>query len=222
MTLAKFKKSLKFSSVIIFLTVYGLGFYLLGKNSSLVNVLKVQGAKTESKIQSPVQSPLPFADTQTATITASSVKLCANTVYAFEVSYPKDWFTSYNLEDQKCTFFAPYSFVVPQDTTNFIAPISIQVLNPQDFLGTVKYFQNPNDFRNVLSTQNVEIAGKSTEKIELTSTGQGSPRGFVQTVYLVYDDLKPMVISYQQTEEGEDIAKNKESLEEVVSTMKFF
>src|SRR3990167_133576 len=134
MTLSKLKGTLKSSVVVLFLTVYGLGFFLLGKNSSLVDNIKVKGAKSQNQLDSPVDSPVPFADTQSATITASFVKLCANTVYGFEVSYPKDWFTTYNTEDQKCTYFAPYSFVVPFDTANFLVPIKIEVLNPADWL----------------------------------------------------------------------------------------
>ena len=223
MTLSKLKGTLKSSVVVLFLTVYGLGFFLLGKNSSLVDNIKVKGAKSQNQLDSPVDSPVPFADTQSATITASFVKLCANTVYGFEVSYPKDWFTTYNTEDQKCTYFAPYSFVVPFDTANFLVPIKIEVLNPADWLGNVRFYENPNDFQNVISAQNIEINGKSVKKIQLTATGEGQiKKGLVNTTYLIFDDKNPTVISYQQTDEKEDTQTARKVLEEVVSTIRYF
>ena len=195
----------------------------MGKNSSLVDNIKVKGAKSQNQLDSPVDSPVPFADTQSATITASFVKLCANTVYGFEVSYPKDWFTTYNTEDQKCTYFAPYSFVVPFDTANFLVPIKIEVLNPADWLGNVRFYENPNDFQNVISAQNIEINGKSVKKIQLTATGEGQiKKGLVNTTYLIFDDKNPTVISYQQTDEKEDTQTARKVLEEVVSTIRYF
>jgi hypothetical protein len=210
--------------VIIFLTVYGLGFYHLGKNSSLVNILKVKGAFTEkSTIETPLDSPVPFADTQTSTITASFVKLCPNTVFGFEVSYPKDWFTTYNTEDQKCTFFAPYSFIVPYETSNFLAPIRLEIIGAADWLGNVRFYENPNDFQNIVSSENIEINGKGVKKIEATSTGQGSiERGFAKTTYLVFHEQNPIVVTYQQLEKNENVEANKKVVEEIVSSLRYF
>jgi len=209
--------------VVIFLTVYGLGFYQLGKNSSLVNILRVKGASAQKTIDTPLDSPVPFADTQSSTITASFVKLCANTAFGFEVSYPKDWFTTYNTEDQKCTFFAPYSFIVPYETSNFLIPIRIEILKPEDWLGNVKFYENPNDFQNIQSTENIEINGKSVKKIGSTSTSQGPiERGFSKTTYLMPDVQKPVVVIYQQLEKNENVEANKKVIEEIVGSLRYF
>lgn len=223
MSLKDFKKNLKFTVVIIFLFVYGLGFYLIGKNSSLVNILKVQGVKSQKAQESPIDVPVPFADTQSGTVTPKSVKLCANTQQGFQLNYPQDWFTTYNTPDQKCIFFAPYSFVVPADTTSFPIPIKIEVLKPTEWLPTVSFYENPNDFHNFVTEQNIALGGKAVKKIELTSTGtQGSPRGSIITVYLVFDDKNPLAISYTQLKENENVEENQKILEEMVSSVQYF
>lgn len=223
MTLVDFKRSLKFILVIIFLMGYGLGFYLLGRNSNLAKTLSVKGVATDQTLASPLESPVPFADTQSATITSSYVKLCANTVHGFELSYPKDWFTTYNTEQEKCNFFAPYSFIVPYDTTNFLIPIRLEVIKPEDWLGNVKFYENPNDFHNVISAENIEVDGKSVKLIELTATAQDAQRrGFVKTVYLIFDSEYPIVLTYQQTDANENIETAKKVLEEMVSSIRYF
>lgn len=223
MTLANFKKNLKLVFAVIFLAFYGLGFFLLGKNSSFVSTLKVKGAATQNTIESPLESPVPFADTQSSTITASYVKLCANTVYGFELSYPKDWFTTYNTDGEKCTFFAPYSFVVPYETASFIVPIRLEVLKPEDWLSSIKFYENPNDFQNVITSQTVEIGGKSAKMIEATATGQGQiKRGFAKTTYMIFDGEAPIVATYTQIEENENVEANKKVLEEIVTSIRYF
>lgn len=223
MTLASFKKNLKLTLAIVFLTVYGLGFYLLGKSSNIVDVLKVKGTSERNVIESPLESPVPFADTQTSTITASYVKLCANTVHGFELSYPKDWFTTYNTDQEKCNFFAPYSFIIPQETSNFVVPIRLEIIKPEDWLGSVKFYETPNDFQNITSSQTVEIDGKSVKLIEATSTGQDqTSRGYAKTTYMIFDGANPIVIHYVQTQENENVAESKKVLEEMVSSIRYF
>lgn len=202
---------------------YGTGFYLLGKNSNLVANLKVKGATTNKTLESPLESPVPFADTQSSTITASYVKLCANTVYGFELSYPKDWFTTYNTDSEKCTFFAPYSFVVPYETASFIVPIRLEVLKPEEWLTNIKFYENPNDFQNIITSQTVEIGGKSAKLIEATATGQGQiKRGFAKTTYMIFDGAVPIVTTYTQIEESENVEANKKVLEEITTSVKYF
>lgn len=209
--------------MIIFFVVYGLGFYLLGKNSSLVNDFAVKGEKTQILPESPINSQQSYSDTQVATITPSYVKLCANTVHSFQFSYPKDWYTTYNTEDQKCTFFAPYSFTLPYETSNFAIPIKIEVLNPADWQTTLSYWENPNDLHNVISSQDLQIDGKPVKKIELTSTGaDDKKRGFVETAYLIFDDKTPLVITYQQLDENEKTEDAKKVLEQIASSTKYF
>ncbi|MCR4324400.1 MAG: hypothetical protein NUV69_01800 [Candidatus Curtissbacteria bacterium] len=225
MTLAQFKKRSKTLGIFAFLIIYGAGFYQLGKSSSLVNFIKVKGVSTKqtSSFSTPIESPAPYADTQSAKILSSFVKLCANTVYGFEISYPKDWFTTYNTEDQKCNFYAPYSFVVPQDLTNFTSPIRIEVVNPEEWQTTSKFHENPNDFYNVTGQEDLEVGGRIVKKIEATATGKGqAARGYARTTYLIFDPLKPMIVSYSQTVEAENVKVNKKIIEDVVSTVNFF
>jgi len=223
MTLAKLKSSLRASLTITFLVVYALGFYLLGKNSSLVPRFSVKGTSTQQTIETPLESPIPAADTQSATITSSFVKLCANTVYGFELSYPKDWFTTYNNEQERCNFFAPYSFVVPYETANFLIPIRLEVIKPEDWPGNVKFHENPNDFYNVVSSQNVEVEDRSAKRVEAVSTGNSSiPRGFIKITYLIFDAQNPMIITYQQTGDKENIEALKDVLSQTVSSIRYF
>lgn len=223
MTLARFKKQLKISALIAFFAIYGATFYLLGKSNSITEIIKVKGASTKQVLDTPVESPVPYSDTQSAKVSSSFVKLCSNTVYGIEISYPKDWFTTYNSEEEKCTFFAPYSFVVPYETSTFLVPIKVKIINPAQWVDTVKYYENPNDYFNVNSSENLEINGKSVKKIELTSTGGGLvERGFKNTTYLIFDQRIPTIISYQQLEKDEDVKKSKEVLDEIVNSAKYF
>ena len=229
MTLSSFKKNSKFSILISALIIYGAGFYLLGSTNflqklrSLQDLIKVKGASTKFNLNKPIDSPIPFADSQSTSIISSYIKHCSNTKLGFEVSYPKDWFTTYNTEEEKCTYFAPYSFTVPQDTSSFTVPVKIEVNQPQDFLGMQKFYENPNDFQSIISTQNVEINGRAVEKIKATTTGGGLlPRGFTKTSYLYPDPKLPMVFTYEQQDAKEDIAQMEKVLEEMVRSLSYF
>lgn len=224
MSLARLKLSLKLLILSIFLALFATAFFWLGKSSNNTDETDIKGTATINQtFDSPIESPIPAADTQTATITASSVKLCANTVFSFELSYPKEWFTTYNIENERCQFFAPYSFILPYETSNFLIPIRLEVTKPEDWLGNVKFHENPNDFQNVVTSQTLEIDGKSAKKIEATSTGQDSiPRSFVKITYLIFNAEFPIIVRYQQIEAEEDVEANKKVLEEIVTSIRFF
>lgn len=223
MTLKEFKKSLKLSSVIIFLVAYGVGTYSIGKSANITSILKVSGVSTQKPIEAPVESPVPYTDTQSSKVMASFVKLCSNTLYGFEVSYKKDWITTYNTEADKCMYFAPYSFVLPYETSSFLIPIKIEIVNPDDWAGTVKFNENPNDFYNIISTEDVEIGGRTVKKIESKSTGAGQvSRNFVKTTYLIENEKLPIVLTYQQLEEKEDVADTKSTVEDMVASLNYF
>lgn len=223
MTLAHFKKNIKFAVIATFMVVYAASFYFLGKGSDKVDLNKVKGVSAQKVIKSPVETPIPYADTQTSTITSSYVKLCANTVYSFEVTYPKDWFTTYGRDDQKCIYFAPYSFVIPGDTANFTTTIKVTVVNENEWLGTTKFFENPNDFQNVLSSRNLEVNGRSVRKIEAETTGSNQEeKGLAKVSYLISDNEKPTVISYQQATKDEDVLANTKILEDIVNSFRYF
>lgn len=223
MSLGDFKKNIKFAASALFMLVYAAGFYIFGQNSTKIDLSKVKGVSTEKVIKSPVETPVPFADSQTASITSSYVKLCANTIYSFEVAYPKDWFSTYSSDDQKCSYFAPYSFVIPGDTSNFTTTIRVIVTSKDEWLGMTKFYENPNDFQNVISVKNIEVNGKSVRKIEAETTGatQGE-KGLVKISYLIFDSEKPIVITYQQSAKDEDSSANTKILEDMVNSFRYF
>ncbi len=225
MTLSTFKERLKAFTVIVFLGLWGLGFFFAGKFLTGENLSKIKGTSINESggIEKPIESPIPFSDTQTGSVISSFVKLCSNTAYGFELAYPKDWFTTYNIDPQKCTFFAPFSFIIPADTSNFLIPIRIEVINTPDWQETVKFYQNPNDFQNVISSLNLEINGRLVIKINATTTQAGFvPRGFAKISYLVFDSETPLAITYQQLNENENVEQFEKILEEMASTLKFF
>ncbi len=189
---------------------------------SVSNLFKVKGVSTKS-LDAPIQNPIPASDSQSATIISSYVKLCSNSTYGFQVSYPKDWFTTYNTDDQKCAYFAPYSFSVPASTDVQFTPIFISVIKPEDWAGTLSYYQNPNDFQNVLSTQNLEINGRSVQKIKATATGRGSTtKGFSKVTFLISDSRGSIVMTYAQQDAKEDISASEKVLEDMARSLSYF
>lgn len=228
MTLSSFKKNTKLATIPIIFVAYGAVSYLLGatnflQNINLINFGKIKGEQAKSKLNKPIDSPVPYADTQTTTIVSSYVKRCSNTQLGFEVSYPKDWFTTYNNEQERCTFFAQYSFTVPQDTSGFITPIKIEVYRPDEFPGVQKFYENPNDFQNVISAQNVEINGRAVQKIKAITTGGNLlPKNLSKISFLYPDTKLPMVLTYQQQDLNEDVNQNEKILEEMVRSVNYF
>lgn len=222
MTLASFKKHAKFLTIVVLILIYGTVAYQLGRSASIPRLLKVRGVTTTETFDSPQESAAPYADTQSQIITPSFAKLCANTTFGFEIAYPKDWFTTYNTEADKCTFFAPYSFIVPGDSENFLVPIRIEVVNPHDWQTIIKLTENPNELQNVLSVENLQVGEYLVEKIEAQTTNFSEKQGHAKLTYLIFDSAKPMIISYQQLDEKEDVSKAKEVLAEMVTTLKIF
>lgn len=205
---------------------YGLGFYLLGSTSikqAAANLLNVKGARVNAGPDSPLQSPIPASDVQSATIIGQSIKLCSNATYGFTVSYPTSWFTTYNTDEQKCTYFAPYSFTVPQDTDILFTPIFLQLIKPEDWPGTVKYYENPNDFQNILSVKNLEINGKDVQAVRAMATGKGTAtKGFIKVTYLIPDIVNPIIAVYQQQDVKEDTNAIEKALEDIARSLKYF
>ena len=206
--------------------VYAVAFYLLGSQKSFNGIISSDGSNKsgdEKSLDLPINSPIPYADTQKGSVISSFVKLCSNVVESYEVSYPKDWFTSYSERLQECSFFAPYTFIVPADTNPFFVPVKLEVHNSADWPNIQKLYLNPNDFQNIVSIENKEIEGKSATKVRATATGNGSlQRGFINITYLIFDVDKPIVISYQQLDETEDAGKMEEGLGEIAASFKFF
>lgn len=223
MTLAEFKNRLKIGFVVFLVLFYGVSLYSLGKYGTRPDALKVKGATTEEFQREKVINPVPSEDIQSPQVLSKSIKLCSNTTKGFELAYPADWFTTYNEEEDKCQYFAPYSFVIPESKTGDFAPIQVEALNLEEWEPTVKFFENPNEFYNVISTQTIEINEKLVKKIEAQTTGAGVlPRGFTQMVYLIFDSKTPMQIRYQQLDSLEDVNLSKQILEDISRSVNYF
>jgi len=223
LTLRGFKNFLKLTLISGVIALYGLAAFAVGKFTAAKNLPEVKGARTESSDSAKIEKPQPYTDIQSGLIIASSVNLCSNIAYSFQISYPKDWFTTYNNKYQECTYFAPYSFVVPNYPEYDIVPITVIPVTPQDWAATVKLYENPNDYQNVLSAKTIEINGRSTEIIDSTSTGSGFiPLGFAKKTYLIFDGRIPLVMYYQQLNAKEDVEQAEKVLEEMVSSLKYF
>ena len=213
------------------LVIYGVFTFSLGLgvNSGFFNKiknflnLKRETPKSKSTLATPIESSLPNTDEQSGSVIGSFVKLCSNSNYSFEVSYPKDWFTTHNDDRDKCTYFAPYSFTVFTDPEANNVPVKIEVVQPEDWEKTVKFYENPNDFQNVISSQNIELNGRSVQKIKAQTTGQTSlERGLIKISYLVFNSRLPLVFTYQQLSEKDDIASFEKNLEDMVRSLNYF
>lgn len=222
MTLGVLKQKLTKGLVVGLLIFYGLSLYVLGKYDPINRLFKSKVGSIQKVTNSSLEKPLPYADSQTPEVIASQVKLCANTVYGYQLVYPGDWFTTYNSDDQKCRFFAPYSFVIPSLVEDSFVPIEVEVIYSQQWENTVKFYENPNEFYNVLSSQNIEINEKSVKKIETASTGSTAiPRGFVKVTYLVYDAKTPLRISYVQLESTDNVNNYRDDLKHIVESLRY-
>ena len=223
MTLINFKKRLKITVLFTVLMTYGLSAFALGKVSVHTAPQLVKGISAQSQPESQLERPQPYADVQSAQVIASYVKLCSNTAYSYSVSYPKDWFTTYNDKYQECIYFAPYSFVVPLYVEHDIVPIHIEPVPPEEWQSLVKLYENPNDFQNVVSSKNTEINGRAVKEIDSIATGNGFvTRGFVKKSYLIFDSQTPLLIYYQQLSAAEDIAGMENVLKDIVQSLKYF
>lgn len=231
MTLSSFKNRSKYSILISFLVLYGVTAFIAGTTFKMGYLTKIKDlwlikreqTKNKSNFALPVASPLPYADQQSGSIIGSYVKLCSNATYSFEVSYPKDWFTTYNSDIDKCTYFAPYSFTVFIEPSLNVVPIKLGIIEPQDWQSTVKFYENPNDFQNVISSQSIEINGRSVQKIKAQTTGQESlNRGLVKISYLVFNSRLPLVFTYQQLSEKDNTGDFEKILEEMVRSLNYF
>lgn len=223
MTLSGLKFKIKVLVIIIISVLYGAGAYFLGKSSGIGNLLKIKGVATQKAIEAPVESLIPYSDSQSGTVIPSYVKLCANTVYGFEIAYPKDWFTTYLTNDQKCNFFAPYSFVIPKDTASNFVPVKIEVVKVEEWPGVIKFYENPNDFQNVVFIQNIQSDSRVIREIKTETTGFGIlPKGYSSVFYLVFDAKNPLVVSFEQLSDKDDIDLMQKNVKDLVKSLRYF
>ncbi len=202
---------------------YSFGVFVVGRLSPNFKLDYFKKEKIQNTIVKPIGTNSPFADSQSTSVISSFVKLCSNTHYSFEVSYPKDWFTTYNLDDQKCTYFAPYSFVIPQSADLPFVPIQIEAIAPQQWLETVKFHQNPNDFQNVTSSQNIQIGENSAVLVRAQTTGNGSlSRGLAIVSYMIFSNNNPVVLTYHQIDQGENVQLYEDVLREMAYSLNLF
>ncbi len=221
MTLTKLKNNFKAAIFIAIFCAYSLGLFFLGQKFQPLNTDSDLNSQPKEVVEK-IQKPLPKDEAQTAQVLSSYVKLCSNTTNSFQVSYPKDWFTTYNQKEEECTYFAPYSFVLPQNPDADFTPITIKIIDKDSWDQAVKDLQNPNELYNIINSKNLEVNGKSVKYIEAQSTGNLKPKGFTKITYLIFDSNKPVEITYNQLDEKEDIANIKDVLKNIVDSFKFF
>lgn len=221
MTLTKLKSNFKVAIIVATFSLYSLSLFLLGQKFTSPNTEK-NASDQPKEVFERIQKPLPQDNTQTAQVLSSYVKLCANTTNSFQVSYPKDWFTTYNQKEEECTYFAPYSFILPQSPDTDFTPITIKPIDKGAWEQTLKDLQNPSELFNVISSKNLEVNGRPVKYIEAESTGSLKPKGFVRITYLIFDSNKPVEISYNQLEEKEDVANNIDVLKNIIDSFKYF
>lgn len=230
MTLTSFKNRSKLGFLILVLFLYGLSAFFLGLSEKsgylgkVKNILSLKDSESnKSTLAVPINSNLPSSEEQSGSVIGSYIKLCSNSFYSFEVSYPKDWFTTYTSDEEKCTFFAPFAFTVLNNPEANVIPIKIEVSTPENWEATVKFYENPNDFQNILSSQNLEINGKSVLKIKARIISQEEPKGgFIRTSYLVYNFRLPLIFTYQQISEKDNIEEFEKNLEDMVRSLNYF
>jgi len=223
LTLQKFQKVTKVSLILLALAAFGAVTFSISKVTANNNIPEVKGLSDSFIDRQPLENPVPSSDFQTPQVSSSQIKSCTNTQFGFELMYDSEWFTTHNTEDQKCLFFAPYSFVVPQFIDNNFVPINLEIVAAQDWLSTIQFYENPNDFYNVISSQNIEMNGKLVKKIESKSTGEGTiPRGYFVMHLLIFDGENPIRLSYTQLDENEDVEEAKATLVEMVKNLSYF
>lgn len=223
MTLAVLKRHFKIAIFLGLVLVYGIGAFFLGKLGIPESLKRLKDTQGENRsLDSKVDKPIPASDVTSAKVIHASVKLCSNSTLGFEIIYPKDWFTTYSAEDQKCLYFAPYSFVIPNNQEKPQVPINVEVENPENWSQALKFAENPNDFQNIVKTESLEINSQPANKVVGESTGQGAQvKGFKKITYLVFDPSRPLVFTYQQTDEKEDVGEMEKILDSMVLSLKF-
>lgn len=223
MTLANFKNHLKISVLALVVLVYSISLVTISHNLQKFNFNFLKKSQQKNDLVQPVSKNAPYSDSQSANVISSYVKLCSNTLYSFEVSYPKDWFTTYNSENEKCSYFAPFSFVIPQNPDYSFVPVKIEVVDNEKWLETVKFYQNPNDFQNVLESQNIQISDNSVIVVKAQTTGNGSlPRGQAILSYLIFSNSNPLILSYNQIDPQENTKLYEDVLSQMANSLRFF
>lgn len=222
MRLITFKKKLKLAIFVGLLVAYGLASYQVGK-MGFGNFISQKLTPKPKPTQKSIEQPLPYTDSQSGSVISSFVKVCANTVFGFEMSYPKDWFTTYASDEERCTFFAPFAFVITGKTNDNLIPIKVEVVEIDQWTAITKFYENPNDFQNIVSIQNLKVGDKFVEKIKATSTGAGlTPAGYQRISYLVFNPQTSLVFNYQQLAEKDEVAVYEKVLEEMVTSLRYF
>lgn len=223
MNLASLKFRAKGSLFILLLALYGVSFFFLGRFTYPRSSDKIKGVQTSETTGDIIEKPQPYADEQRAEIISNSVKICSNATFGFGISYPRDWFTTQNNEPQKCTFFAPFSFVVPQLVDSDIVPIKVEVAKADTWQSTISLYTEPNEFQNIDTVQNIEINGRPAILVGSLSTGKNQiPKGFFRNSYLISDPKIPLILSYTQLNQNEDLESNKKVLKNMAESINYF
>lgn len=226
MSLSLLKYRLKIVSLLLVILFYGLATFSLGSSGLIKKILDgfhQPPVSLKNRLAFPQEVAIPAFDIQQGEVFAGSVKLCSNTFYGFEISYPSNYFTTHDTALNKCNYFAQYSFVIPTETDDYFVPVKVEPIRVIDWPQTLKYFENPNEFQNIVSVQTITINEKSVLKVEAKTSGaDGRGKGLVKISFLVYNSRVPLVFSYQQPEDSEDTKLATKTLEEMVASLNHF
>ena len=130
---------------------------------------------------------------------------------------------TYLTDEQKCNFFAPYSFVIPKDTAGNFVPVKIEAAKVEEWPGIIKFYENPNDFQNVISIQNIQSDSRIVREIKTETTGSGIlPKGYSSVFYLVFDAKTPLVVSFQQLSDKDNVDIMQKNVEDMVKSLRYF
>lgn len=220
MTLKKFKSNIKLASLLAVLIGYSLVVFVLGRYSTPIQTQP--NSQIPKEEISRIQKPLPQSDVLSAKIVSSSVKICSNTAYSYQVAYPNDWFTTYNKDQDACMYFAPFSFILPEVVDRDITPITIKRLDKELWDQEQKSVQNPNELYNIVSSQNIQTSSRPATLTKAVSTGSINPKGFLKVTYLVEDSNNPLEITYTQQNDKENTDDEQKVLDQLVESLKFF
>lgn len=106
----------------------------------------------------------------TTTEAAGLTQRCQNPG-GFSVGYPEGWSTNTEPAPEPCVWFAPIPIEVPAEPTDsLLGPINVRV---QEGVALADMSQPDRMFEEIVSTEEVTVAGRPAVRIESVATGEG-------------------------------------------------
>lgn len=221
MKLAAIKQSAKLFTVVAFFGLYSVGLVVVGIEYGK-NTLNSNSEEQDTETSGALMRPQVQEEVQSAEVLASNVKLCANTAASFEITYPNEWFTTYNNKEEECMHFAPYSFVLPGAPDDYFSPITVKIIPKDEWEATVDAQKNPTDIFSVINFKNLEFDSKPAKYIEAISTGSSVQKGFYKITYLIFNSEAPLEITYLQQTQDDDTSSYRKALEDMAKSVRYF